>query len=200
MGTLDWLKTVLTPPAACRYRPDADAGRQLREVIGKTLPAGYAEFLACYGPGYIRTADHDLNFLTVYDPATILRQNGVFFRALGGPLPRPGWPQIDWTRPGGWLIWGYSCDGHQYYWRMEGEPDAWPTVVEDRYSDAREEFALSLPAFLHAVLTGGIDPRGVPSAIKSSEEKPIWVQSGGEAVAEPFNADDRARDSALGSS
>jgi hypothetical protein len=165
---------------ASRYRPDAEADRLLREAIGQLLPASYAEFLACYGPGYIRTADYDLNFLTVYDPATILRQNEVFFRALGEPLPRAGWPQVHWTRPGGWLIWGYSCDGHQYYWRMEGEPDAWPTVVEDRYSEAREEFDLILPAFLHAVLTGSINPRGIPSALKPGEETPVWFQYGDE--------------------
>lgn len=176
MATLETLKTVLAPPVECRYRPDADTERQLREVIVQSLPDSYRQFLACYGPGCIRTAKYDLNFLTVYDPAAMLRQNRLFYGALGEPLPRSGWPQIDWTRPGGWVIWGYSCDGHQDYWRMEGEPDSWPIVVEDRYSAAREPFQLSLPAFLHAILTGSINPRGVPSAIKPGKETPVWVE------------------------
>ena len=186
MRTLDWLKTVLAPPSACGYTPAADVARRLYEATGQSLPTSYATFLGCYGPGYIRTVNHDLNFLTVYDPSTILRQNEVFFRALGAPLPRPGWPQVPWTEPGGWLIWGYSCDGRQYYWRMDGEPDEWPIVVEDRYSSAREEFDLTLPAFLHALLTGDINPRGVSSSLKPGPETPVWVTLG--ATAAPDSA------------
>ncbi|MBL8848451.1 MAG: SMI1/KNR4 family protein [Planctomycetaceae bacterium] len=175
MGVCDRLKAILSPPSACLYRPDAKADRQLQNEVGQPLPSSYSEFLACYGPGYIRTQAHDLNFLTVYEPARILSQNRLFYNALGEPLPRSDWPQIHWAQPGGWLMWGYSCDGHQYYWRREGEPDDWPIMVEDRYSHAREEFDLRLPDFLYAVLTGGIDPSGVPTAIKSQEKSCLWT-------------------------
>jgi hypothetical protein len=169
------LTTVLEPPPNYRYHPNVEALRRLCAIIKQALPASYIEFLNCYGPGSIHIQpDELLNFVTVYPPETIIRQNGLFYGALGENIPSAHWPQIPWTRPGGWLIWGYSCDGHQYYWRMAGEPDHWPTVVEDRYSDVREEFRLDLPSFLLAVLTGAIDPRGVPSAVKPGGDKRVW--------------------------
>lgn len=180
MTMLEKLQAILVPPIRSLYQADADADARLRQIIGSELPRSYLEFLSVYGIGYICTEVHTLNFLEVYAPKTMLKQNDLFFRALDAEPreQRAYWPNVSWNEPGGWLIWGYSCDGHQYYWRMRGEPACWSIIVEDRYSDRRDEYDLSLPDFLADVLSRKIRPKGIPSVLQDPSERQVWKQYG----------------------
>jgi hypothetical protein len=171
------LQKILPPPADPKFVLDAAGMEEFRRLAACPLPESYVEFVRVYGIGYVRTERCELPFLRVYSPSIIIEQNRAFYQALSAMPPdsRRLFPFPDWMQPDGHILWGSSCDGHNYAWVRRGPSSSWPIAVHDRYSDAIDCFVLGLAEFLLAVLERRIHPAGVPDAIQDEAETNVWV-------------------------
>jgi hypothetical protein len=175
MKSLKKLAGLLKPPAKSLYSPDVRSDSRLESIIKNTLPKSFYDFLGIYGAGYICTESSELDFLRIYTPAVMLKQNKTFYDALRGK-DSDIFSNVPWDEPEGWLMWGGSCDGHQYYWRMKGVPNSWSIIVEDRYSLERDEYRLDLAAFLADALSSTIRPEGFSDSLRDPAARPLWKQ------------------------
>ena len=154
---------ALVPPPAVPAEHDLD-GAPAR--LGVQLPSGYRDLARAYGPGYFGDDDHFWCQLQFYVPGArrlvdLHAENeewtDVNRLRLSDPDEAEGWTYPLWPEPGGLLAWGYWGERATMWWKTGGDPDRWPTVIEDWEELATVEIDAPAEQVIHDLLTNRLE-------------------------------------------
>ncbi len=146
--SIDDLTSVAPPPAEPLDIPTSPNWESVERELGLRLPMDYKQYVFHYGRGGF------YGFLFPANPFSTLESlakcNEAWLEIYNihranqpERLPFPTYPV-----PGGLLCWGGSNNGDSVYWRMAGEPEAWPVVLVDSEFLGYEEYAMDMSTFL----------------------------------------------------
>lgn len=169
----------LVPPP--RSKPDV--GGSVTKEFSVALPRGYRAIAAAYGPGVFADA---IRLCTPQAPEPSFeildhtqQMTEVNRMRLDDAVTRSRWTHAFWPEPGGLLAWGEYSDYATLWWETTGDPESWPTVIEDW--ENLQTITVSAPAeeVIFRLLTGDLD---IPFLLPVEEHGPLGFVPCGEAA------------------
>jgi hypothetical protein len=159
------LKEVTAPPVEPAETGRREDWRQVESTLGTALPSDYKEYIDTYGTGKLADFLLPLNPFSKNPHLNLIQQVPRRLGALrelkqqGGDraCPYPLFPES-----GGLLPWGITDNGDVLYWRTEGRPDHWGTVVNESRGPEFEQFDEPMTDFVAGVLSKRIVCRIFP--------------------------------------
>lgn len=166
---LDHLASLLPAPDNPLHAGTSDEWAALTDRMALLLPIGYQYFVRRYGAGSIGVNGDEhpiINILTPFDSIAVgnlISQIPPILRDISDlkaefPDDRP-FPLL--YEPGGFVPWGWSCDGDIYGWLTEGSPGAWRTTVVPRHSDWYAE-PVDFLSFITGIVDRTRETEGIP--------------------------------------
>jgi hypothetical protein len=163
--SLDDLTRVVEPPASPLERPSAERWSEAEAALNLQLPDDYKALVDAYGSGMFNdfllvfvpfSGNKNINLLEVQRP--IMDAYRTMAQQGSDAARYPAYPD-----EGGLFPWARTDNGDVFYWRTEGEPDSWPTVlIESRFGFV-EEYQQPATTLLAGLLDGSITSQAFPS-------------------------------------
>jgi hypothetical protein len=174
--SLEQLQQAIPPPPRPVETSAPGGWEAVEAALGTALPSEYKALISTYGTGGFNeflyvfnpfAANRYRNLLTLKDD--ILRAYATSRAGFPDAYPDPPFPE-----PGGLLPWARTDNGDEFYWKTDGQPDAWSIVVIKSRNSAQFRYALPITDFLHRLLTNQLEPP-VFSPDLFEDSKPYFI-------------------------
>lgn len=159
------LTDVVAPPPNPLERPSAERLAAAERTLGITFPDDYKDLVNTYGSGSFN------DFMLVFIPYANNRYRNMLevskeiidaYRTSHDTFPDQA-PFPPFGEPGGLFPWARTDNGDVFYWKTEGDPNMWPTVLFESRHAFYEEFKQSPTELLAGLFGGSIESRSFPS-------------------------------------